>query len=104
MANYPAPRANGHSVAFDGIGFTADGQTRDMGLVKGRAQEGVYVAKFDLESLREWRKREVWGAFRRPRLYAPITEPTTVADFQRVRQGEQEPTAEAAGATPVVAS
>lgn len=104
MANYPPPKCNGHSVAFDGMGFTADGQTRDMGLVKGRAQEGVYVAKFDLETMRGWRKRETWGAFRRPHLYGPITQPTTVADFQRVREGERgNLTVETAGATPVVA-
>lgn len=74
MTNYAVPQNNGHSVAFDAIAYAAeDGPTRDTLIVEAGESEGVYVAQFDIDGIREYRKREAWGnAYRRPRLYTPL--------------------------------
>lgn len=74
LANYAATPYFGHSVAFDGMPFTADGQSRDTTPVRaGGEDEDVYIATFSLEKRREWRAREIWGdAFQRPRYYHPL--------------------------------
>ncbi len=73
MANYAAPAANGHSVAYDPIGYDADGRSRDTLLIEAGEAEGVHLATFDLDRLRAWREAETFGdAFRRPRCYAPL--------------------------------
>ena len=73
MANYAAPQENGHSVAFDGMAFDDEGP-RDTCVVEAGEEEGVYMAAFDVTSLRAWRQREVWGnAYRKPSRYAPLT-------------------------------
>ncbi|MFC7328660.1 carbon-nitrogen hydrolase family protein [Marinactinospora rubrisoli] len=72
MANY-AGAGWGHSAAFDGIAY-ADGRSRDMLVVEAGEAPGVFPAVFDLDALREHRRREAWGdAFRRPAAYGPLT-------------------------------
>jgi predicted amidohydrolase len=84
MANYAAPGENGHSVAFDGVAFTRDGASRDMLVVEAGEKEGVYLAPFDLDALRDYRRREVWGdAYRRPGCYGPIVESRVAEPFAR---------------------
>lgn len=74
VTNYAAPQYNGHSVAFDGMAYEKDGQSRMTLLVQADEKEGVYLAEFDIETLREYRKREVWGnAFRKPGSYHILT-------------------------------
>jgi len=75
MANYAAPQNNGHSVAFDAVVYPVpDGDARDTLLVAAGESEDVYLATFDLDSLRAYRARETWGnAYRRPRLYHLLT-------------------------------
>jgi predicted amidohydrolase len=74
VTNYAAPQYNGHSVAFDGITYEKDGQSRMTLIVQADEKEGVYLAEFDIETLREYRKREVWGnAFRKPESYNLLT-------------------------------
>lgn len=71
LANYAAPQHNGHSLAFDGIAYDAQGNTQDTLVVEAGESEGVYLARFELDRLRAYRAREVWGnAFRRPQHYA----------------------------------
>jgi len=83
MANYAAPQANGHSVAFDGIAFDAYG-SRDTCLVEAGEEEGVYLAAFDMARLRAWREREVWGnAYRKLRAYQLLTVPAVTPPFVR---------------------
>jgi predicted amidohydrolase len=83
MANYAAPQANGHSVAFDGIAFDAHG-SRDTCLVEAGEEEGVYLAAFDMARLRAWREREVWGnAYRKLRAYQLLTVPAVTPPFVR---------------------
>jgi predicted amidohydrolase len=83
MTNYAAPQNNGHSVAFDAVAFslvdaaadsTQDGEPRDTLIVEAGENEDVYMATFDMDSIRAYRERETWGnAYRRPRLYRMLT-------------------------------
>ena len=87
MANYAAPQNNGHSIAFDGVAYEQDGQslntlpdgvayeqdgqTRDTLLIEADEAEGVYLAEFDMDRLREYRKHQTWGnAYRKPQKYS----------------------------------
>lgn len=90
LANYPGPNDFGHSIAFDGIAF-ANGRSRDMTLVEAGETEGIYLAHFDLDALRDYRQRETWGnAFRRPRRYGLLTSSIVLPPFVRVNvRGER---------------
>ena len=75
VANYAAPDANGHSTVVDPLAFDEAGRSRDTRLFEAAAAEGVFVVGLDLEALREWRGREVWGrTCRRPETYAALVE------------------------------
>jgi predicted amidohydrolase len=71
MANYAAPQNNGHSCAFDPeVYMQIDGAARDPLVIEAGESEGIYLAAFDLDRLRAYRAREVWGnAYRKPRRY-----------------------------------
>lgn len=74
MANYAAPQNNGRSVAFDPVCFDADGSSRDNLVVQAGESEGIYLAEFDMDKIRSYREREVWGAaYRKPRTYGLLT-------------------------------
>ncbi len=75
MVNYAAPQNNGRSVAFDAVCFEGkDGEARDTLIVEAGASEGVYLADFDIDRIRAYREREVWGnAFRKPRAYGLLS-------------------------------
>ncbi len=84
LANYAPPDANGHSIAFDPIAFTEQG-SRDSLVVEAGEQEGVYLASFDLDAIREYRARELWGnAFRKPHRYGLLVEQRVEDPFVRV--------------------
>jgi predicted amidohydrolase len=85
MANYAAPKCNGHSIAVDPVAYPEiDGQPRDTLILEAGDAEGIYLASFDLESIRAYREREAWGdAYRRPRLYSRLTETTVHPPFIR---------------------
>lgn len=74
--NYPAPHpdCNGHSTLFDGVVYIP--QTpgfRDTCIFEAGEEAGIYVAELDVDLLRDYRKREVWGVRnRRPELYRSI--------------------------------
>ena len=88
MANYAAPQENGHSVAFDGVACDADGNARDTLVVEAGESEGVYLATFDVDEIREYRSREVWGnAFRRPHRYGLLTSLEVEEPFIRIGPG-----------------
>ncbi len=71
--NYPkgTPDCNGRSSAFDGVAYLPDLQgSRDTCILEAPETEGIYLADFDLDMLRDYRAREVHGnAFRRPEKY-----------------------------------
>lgn len=92
LANYAAPKDNGHSIAFDPIAFDEHGSRETLVIEAGEA-EGVYLATFDLDAIRAYRLREVWGAaFRHPELYGALISPEAPPPFLRVNQrGEPYP-------------
>ena len=73
MANYASPQQNGHSVAYDGVAFDEKGAALDPLIVEAGEAEGVYLAQFNLERLRDFRVHEIWGnAFRKPHAYSRL--------------------------------
>ena len=76
--NYPesVPDCNGHSNAFDGVAYLPElSGSRDMCILEADGKEGIYIAEFDMEMIREYRSQEVHGnAYRRPDKYRMITE------------------------------
>ena len=69
MANYAAPRNDGHSVAFH-----PDGST----VVQAGEQAGIVMADVDLERVRAFRRAEaIRDAARRPELYGSISSTAT---------------------------
>jgi predicted amidohydrolase len=90
MANYAASESadplgcNGRSVAFSGICFTPEGRPLDHTLVEAGSEPGIHLATFDLDELRAYRKREVWGdAYRKPSAYAALVADTPAPVFAR---------------------
>lgn len=90
--NYPAgqPDCNGHSTAFDGVAYRPDMPgSRDTLIIEAGEREGIYLADFPMDEIREYRQREVHGnAYRRPQKYGlllseEITEPFVRKDHRR---------------------
>ena len=89
--NYPCgqPDCNGYSSAFDGMAYLPDeNDSRDTCILQADAEEGIYLAKFDLDTLREYRKTEAHGnAYRHPAKYhllidEHIREPFIRSDYR----------------------
>lgn len=72
--NYPhgQPDCNGHSTAFDGIVYRpGDAGCRDTLILDAGEKEGIYLADFPIDEMRDYRQREVWGnTFRKPEKYS----------------------------------
>jgi N-carbamoylputrescine amidase len=74
VANYAAPQENGHSTLIDPIAFDAEGRSRDTRVFEAGEAEEVCLVRLDLDAVRAWRRREVWGKqCRRPRTYGALT-------------------------------
>ena len=85
--NYPAgvPDCNGHSTVFDGVAYLPGMEgSRDTCILEVGEEEGIHLARLDLEQLRRYRASEVHGnAYRRPGLYAALTETQVDPPFLR---------------------
>lgn len=90
--NYPhgKPDCNGHSTAFDGIAYRpSDSGSRDTLIVEAGEREGIYMADFPMDEIREYRSREVHGnAYRHPQKYKllvseEIAEPFIRKDYRK---------------------
>lgn len=90
--NYPKgkPWCNGHSTAFDGIAYgPSESGSRDMLVIEAGEWEGIYMADFPVDALREYRAREIHGnAYRHPRKYKllvseNIEEPFIRKDYRK---------------------
>ncbi|MFQ6028222.1 MAG: carbon-nitrogen hydrolase family protein [Dehalococcoidia bacterium] len=87
MTNYAAPQCNGHSVAFDAAAFGADCEALDPLIIEAGEEEGVYLAEFDINQIRAYRQREVWGnAYRKPTSYGLLTSLAVQYPFIRTKQ------------------
>ncbi len=85
MTNYPAPKCNGQSCAFDAVAFAAEGGPElDTCIVRAGTAEEIVLATFDLERIRAYRRRETWGnAYRKPGAYGPLVSPDVAPPFLR---------------------
>lgn len=85
--NYPCgmPDCNGHSSAFDGVAYLPDMPgSRDTCVLEAGGEEGIYLAEFDLDRLREYRRTEGHGnAYRHPQKYHLIIDETIREPFIR---------------------
>ena len=90
--NYPStvPDCNGHSSAFDGVAYLPElSGSRDTCILEADEAEGIYIAEFDMDMIREYRKSEVHGnAYRRPKKYDLITETAVNEPF--IREGRRD--------------
>ncbi len=71
---YGQPDCNGHSSAYDGIAYgeirPGVVEARDTLIVEASEAEGIYLATFPIDKIRNYRSREVHGnAYRRPSKY-----------------------------------
>jgi predicted amidohydrolase len=93
-ANYAAPHSSrpsgpeecgGHSVAFSGIVYGgSDGRAQEHKLVEGEEDEGIFLATFDLDTLRRYREHQTWGdAYRKPRAYGALVANEPAPVFRR---------------------
>ncbi len=90
LTNYAAPQENGHSVAYDPMAFDEAGNSRDTLIIEAGPDEEIYLAPFDLNQIREFRSREVWGnAFRRPHRYSLLTSTEIQSPFVRVNEARE---------------
>ena len=69
----------------DGVAYLPGEEgSRDMCILEADGEEGLWLAEFDLELLRSYRRQEVHGnAYRRPELYGLLTEDTVRPPFVR---------------------
>lgn len=90
--NYPetVPDCNGHSSAFDGVAYLPElSGSRDTCILEADGSEGIFIAEFDMDMLRNYRKNEVHGnAYRRPGKYTILTdnkisEPFIRSDYRK---------------------
>lgn len=79
------PDCNGHSSAFDGIAYRPeDFCSRDTLVVEAGEAEGIYLANFSIDELRDYRKREVHGnAYRHPEKYKMLIDKKIEVPFIR---------------------
>jgi predicted amidohydrolase len=94
MANYATPDhpnhtpgdANGHSVAYSGVCYDRAGTPLDPELVQAGEEEGIFLATFDLDALRDYRAWEPWGdAYRKPGAYGVLLGDSVDPVFRRPR-------------------
>ena len=85
--NYPIgkPDCNGHSTAFDGIAYRlSEPGSRDTLIIEAGEREGIYMADFPVDEIREYRKREVHGnAYRHPQKYKLLVSENIEEPFLR---------------------
>lgn len=88
--NYPLgkPDCNGHSTAFDGIAYKEEESgSRDTLIIDAGEEEGIYIADFPMDEIRDYRKREVHGnAYRKPQKYKQLISETVEEPFIRERR------------------
>lgn len=87
VCNYPdtVPDCNGHSNAFDGVAYLPElPGSRDMCILEADGAEGIFIADFDMDMIRSYRKEEVHGnAFRHPKKYRLLIEEDIKEPFIR---------------------
>ena len=76
--NYPKghPDCNGRSTVFDGVAWLRDEpDVRDMCILEAPEEEGIYMARIDMDMLRDYREHEVMGGkYRHPDRYGILSQ------------------------------
>ena len=68
-------RFNGHSVAFSPIAFSETGGPLETLIIEADENEGVFLATFDIDAIKEYRRYGIWGrAYRRPSMYGALSD------------------------------
>jgi len=90
---YGQPDCNGHSSAFDGVAYgeirPGTVESRDMLIVEAGEAEGIYLAAFPMDKIRDYRRREIHGnTYRHPDKYRllvseEIKEPFIRRDYRK---------------------
>lgn len=85
---YGQPDCNGHSTAFDGMAYgeirPGVVESRDTLLVEAGEAEGIYLAAFPMDKIREYRRTEVHGnAYRHPAKYRALVAEGIDEPFRR---------------------
>lgn len=84
LANYSGEICKGNSLAISAIAFDKDGESAENVFLECKNEEGLYFAEFDMEEMRNYRRREVWGnAHRKEYAYKIISEKVVVPEFKR---------------------
>ena len=90
--NYPVsvPDCNGHSSAFDGVAYLpALPGSRDTCIMEADESEGIWIADFDMDTIRTYRREEVHGnAYRRPHKYGILCSEEVNEPFVRKERRE----------------
>lgn len=60
MTNYPVPKDNGHSIAFHPAAWDLKGRFQETLIVEAGEEEGIFLAEFDVDQIRDFRKMESW--------------------------------------------
>ncbi len=82
MANYPE-NGWGHSCAFSPVVFK-DGYCDNIIFEADDISEKILIAEFDIDEIRDYRKRETWGnAYRKPKAYGILTDKEVKSPFIR---------------------
>jgi len=85
MANYPKENW-GRSVAYSPIVFDENGRDIENTIVEADEEEGVLIAEFNLDEIRNYRKIECWGnTFRKPSAYKDLISLEVKEPFIRKR-------------------
>ena len=85
MTNYPAPYMNGRSMVVSPIAYApgAEGEALETVIAEAGGGEEIALATLDIDAIRTYRKNAVWGPpFRRPELYAGLTDASAVPPFE----------------------
>ncbi len=85
LANYARPMQKGHSMVFHPVSYLSeDDNEQDTLVIEAGEAEGIYIAEFDLDSIRDYRQREDWGdSYRRPGCYGALLNTEAQPPFVR---------------------
>ncbi|MEO8664873.1 MAG: carbon-nitrogen hydrolase family protein [Ignavibacteria bacterium] len=84
LANYPSPKCNGRSQAYTPIVYDENEIEQENLLVMAGEDEGIFIAEFDMDKIRNYRQKEVWGnAYRKTGAYKNILSGKVNSPFDR---------------------
>lgn len=89
MANYPG-KGWGNSCAFSPVVFQENGYTDPTIFMADDVTEQIFVAEFDMEKIRAYRREETWGnAYRKPKTYGDLLSEEVREPFIREKREEK---------------